>query len=122
MPQDNRNSQRVTSDVTTVPSGDATTQTVVELTDDQTLAVGYLKVEYAGSATNESTVELFDEYSSTTSGNLTDKIEKFVLQPGDRIVIEEPFLSEIENDFVAAADGNSDGEITVTVGGPLLTG
>lgn len=122
MPKDERNSRRVTSDTQSIPSGDATTQSVVALDDEQTLAIGYLKVEYPDSATNETVVELFDEPDNTTSGNLADILERFILNPGDRVVIEEPFLSEVEYDLVAAADGNSDAQVQITAGGPLITG
>jgi acetylornithine deacetylase/succinyl-diaminopimelate desuccinylase-like protein len=95
---------------------------VIALSDEQTLAIGYLKIEYPNSATNETVVEIFDEAESTSSGNLSDIIEKFALSPGDRVVVSEPFLSEIENDLVAAADGNSDAQVHITAGGPLITG
>lgn len=122
MPEDTRNSQRVTSDTHTVPAGDATTQTVLPLNDEQTFSIGLLKVEYAGSATVESALTLYDDDETTTSGNLSDMIDRLILQPGDRIIIEDGFYSDVEEDLVAASDGNSDGEIQITVGGPLLTG
>lgn len=122
MPKDNRTSQRVTSDTTTISGGDSTTNTVVGLNDEQTLAIGYLKVEYAGSASAETVVEVYDEDEATTSGNLSDVIDSFILNPGDRVILEEPFYSEIEHDLVAAGDGNSDGAVKVTAGGPLITG
>ena len=122
MPEDKRNSQRVTSSTVTVQSGNSATNTVVSLNPEQTLAIGYLKVEYESSGGTESEVTLYDEDEGTGEVNLEDGVESFFLSAGDREVISDPFLSEIEEDLVVAADGNQDARIKVTVGGALITG
>jgi len=122
MPEDNRNSSRVTSETVTVASGSGTPQTIIDLAPEQTLAIGYLKLEYASAGTVESELVLYDEPDGTASADLDDDIEGFFLSGSDREIVDDPYLSEIEDDLVVEPDGNSDADIKITVGGALITG
>jgi len=122
MPEDNRTSARVTSETVTLPAGDDTPVTVIDLADDQTLALGYLKVEYSSGGSVESEIILYDEDDTTDAGDLDDDLDGFFLNAGDREIIDDPFLSEVEEDLVVDPDGSSDAEIRVTAGGALITG
>jgi len=122
MPEDTRNSSRVTSETVTVPAGDNSPVTVIDLADEQTLAIGYLKLEYSSGGTVESEVILYDEDDQTDRANLNDDIEGLYLNAGDREIIDDPYLSEVENDLVVSPDGSADAEIRITAGGALITG
>lgn len=122
MPEDNRTSARVTSETVTIPSGSDVPVTVIDLADDQTLAIGYIKVEYSSGGTVESEIVLYDEDSSTAAGDLEDDIEGYFLSSGERETLDDPFLSEVEEDLVVDPDGSADADIRVTAGGALITG
>jgi hypothetical protein len=122
MPEDNRTSARVTSDTVTLTAGDDTPVTVLDLADDQTLALGYLKVEYSSGGSVESEIVFYDEDANTSAGGLADDLEGFYLSSGERETIDDPFLSEVEEGLVVDPDGSSDAEIRVTAGGALITG
>lgn len=122
MPEDKRTSARVTSETVTLPAGDDSPVTVIDLTPEQTLAIGYLKVEYSSDGTTESEIILYDEDGFTARADLSDDIEGYYLSGGERETLDDPFLSEVEQDLVVKPDGNADSTIRVTAGGALITG
>jgi hypothetical protein len=96
---------------------------------EQTLAIGMVRIDYPNSAGTEASVELHDyEVEEDDQGNITtvaedldDLVDKFNVQPGDTVLLEDPNYEDVENELVALPDGNQDAEMVVTVGGPLLT-
>jgi hypothetical protein len=106
-----------------VPSGNANPQTILNLRDEATLDVEYIKVEYGGGATAAGSITLYDESDGTNSGNLGRDIEGFELAGGaDRAVIEDPSLDSVERDIIAEADGTQDADVRITIGGTVVTG
>jgi len=113
---------RHASDTATIASGNGSPLTVLDLRDEQTLEIGLLKLEYAGGATSETKVTLYDEADGTSQGDLADEVDVFHLSPGERAIVDVPVYEYVEADIVAVADGIQDGEVTVTVAGSLITG
>jgi len=120
MADDSRNSGRTDSGTVAVPSGNNTTQEVVPLDDEDTFSAQYLRVEYLGGSA-ASTLEVYDEGGSVAPVDLSDQREQFNLQGGENVVVEEATLQDFEDGVSVLADGSSDAEIVVTVGGVLVT-
>ena len=121
MVEDKRSSGRADSNVAEIPGGDGTLFFPASLRAEERLSIEEIKVEYSGSGTTATVVELYDEPSDITGGDEEDLIDKFYVESGDRIN-PDMVWAEVEDDLVVTADGNQDAEITVTVGGFLVTG
>lgn len=119
----NKGDRYKASGTITIGSGSGSVETVLDLRDEASLDIEYIKVDYNGGATTAAEVILYDESDGTSSGNLDRDIEGFQLAAGaDRIVIDDPSLDQIENDVVVEPDGNQDAAVQITVGGQAITG
>lgn len=121
MAEDSRDSGRPHSGVQIIPSNDANLHTVIELRDEETLAIDEISVEYDEAGSVEAIVEIHDEPSTTTNGNEDELLDKFHIGPGETIN-PDMVWSDIEDDVLVTTDGNLDAEIVVTVGGYKVTG
>lgn len=122
MAEDSRESARREGATFTVPSGDANPNTVLDLRDEDTLALESVRLQYLNAGTTETLVTLYDEPSGTTSGNLSDEIDTVELSPGNDKLLDAFVWEDVEDDIVIEADGNQDADVLVTVGGYLVTG
>ena len=121
MTEDSRESGRRVSSTVDVASGDGSLFTALSLRDEETLSLEEIKVEYASSGSVAEVLEVYDEPEAITPGDEEDRVEKFHTQPGDRINPDMVY-EDVENDVLVTTDGNQDAEITVTVGGYIVTG
>ena len=121
MVEDKRESGRADSNVAEIPSGDDTLFTPASLRREERFSIEELKIEYSGDGSTSAVLMLYDEPSDTTSGNEEDLIDKFYIEAGDRIN-PDMVWAEVEDDLIVTTEGNQDAEITVTVGGFLVTG
>ena len=121
MVEDTRTSMKPRSEVVTIESGDTAAFTALSLRPEETMAVEEIRVQYGPSGTANSSVELFDSTEVDDSYDLSDKLDKFIMQPGDE---KNPDMEwdDIEENVVIQPDGNSDGPIVVTIGGYITTG
>lgn len=121
MADDSRKTSKKESASATLASGSTTVTTLMDLREEETLSIEWLKVEYADGGTTAGTVDMYDEPDGTASGDLNDLIDKFQVTAGQRQEYT-PVYEDVEDDIVLEGDGNFDDEVTVTVGGYIVTG
>lgn len=121
MAEDSRESGRPDSGVATVPGGDGTLFFPLSLRGEETLSPQEIKIEYDSAGTTATVLEVYDEPSDTVQGDESDLVDRFYLNAGDRINSDMVYR-DIEDDVVVTTDGSQDAEITVTVGGYIVTG
>jgi hypothetical protein len=121
MVDDNRGSRKPVSDTVDVPSGDRTNYDVLDLRDEESMSLEEIRVDYDGNGTTAATVEIYDEPDGTSTGNESDLVDKLRLAAGGE---KNPDMEwrDIENGVLVTTGGNQDAEITVTVGGYILSG
>ena len=96
--------------------------TALHLNDEQALSVTYLKFDYHPSATEDTTVVVYDEFHGADEGELERDVEAVHLEPGDTVIIEEGVYDNFERDVTVLPDGEQDSHIQVTVGGYVVAG
>lgn len=121
MTEDSRSSSRPDGDTATVPSGDGGIHVALSLRDEETLSLDEIEVEYDDAGSTNSVLEVHDEDENINSGDEDNLVDRFYLTPGDR-VNPDMVYPDVENDIVVTTAGNQDAEITVTVGGHIVTG
>lgn len=122
MAEDKRTSRTPVSDYLNLPNGTEDGGVVLELRDDETLAVDYVRIRYSGNATSETLLTMYDADEFNGGANTTDTWDVFLVGPGDEVIITEATYDDISDGVVVETDGNQDGDITVTVGGIEVTG
>lgn len=122
MAEDQRKGRSTVQDYAEIAGGDGNPHTVFPLREEDTVSASFVKIEYADSATVADVLTLYDETDGTSSGDLSDDVDKFLLSPGDRIIIEDATYEDLNNGLIVQTGGASDGEIVVTVGGVKITG
>jgi len=121
MVEDERGSRKPRSATLTLSSGASSPATAIDLRDEERMAVEEMRLQYDSGGTTAALVEVYDEPDGTTAGNLNDKVDEFRLQGGDE-ANPDMVWEDIEDDIIVLPDGNSDGAITVTVGGFTVSG
>lgn len=121
MAKDSRSSARKDTGTVDIPSGNSDNHTVLELESEETLSLEDVHISYDNAGGSEAVVELYDNDSSTTSGNEDDRVFKTHISPGDEINPDMVFR-DIETDLIATTAGNQNDEITVNAGGYKVTG
>jgi len=121
MVTDNRGSRKPRSGVVTLSSGSNSPTSIVSLRDEEAMSVEEIRMQYDSAGTTAAVVEIYDEPEGTSAGDLSDKVDEFRLTSGDS---PNPDMEweDIEDDVILYADGNSDAEITVTIGGFTISG
>lgn len=121
MTEDPRHSRRPVSGTADIPSANSSNHAVVDIDDEQTMSIEELRIDYDDGATTDAVVEIYDDESSTTSGNESGLLDKFRLSPSDN---RNPDIvyRDVEKDIIVTTGGNQDGVITVTVGGYIVAG
>lgn len=122
MPEDNRNSLSVLSDYVEIGSGNASPQTVIDLREEETLAIEYVHIQYSSAGTVNDKLTVWDEADGTDTADLEDDVETFFLEPGNEIKLEEPTYEDITEALVVKTNGNLDADLKVTIGGMKVTG
>lgn len=121
MTEDGRTSRTPESGTVDIPSGDSGNYTALELTDEQSFSLEELRVDYGGGGSASTVVEVYDDDSSTTSGSESDLVDKYRLTSGEEKNTDMVYR-EIEEDVIVTTSGNQDDDITVTVGGFIVSG
>lgn len=121
MTEDSRESGRPDSGVATVPGGDATLFFPLSLRTEETFSPQEIKVEYDDGGGTPAVLEIYDEPSNINQGDESDLVDRFYINSGDRLNPDMVYR-DIEDDLVVTTDGNQDAEVTVTVGGYIVTG
>lgn len=121
MASDDRGSRQRRSGSVDINAGDAGLYTLIELRDEQTMSVEEIRADYGSGDSAKTFVEIYDEDSDVTPGEQTDMIDKLRLQPGDE---KNPDMvwQDAEDDIIVKANGNQDAELTITVGGYIVSG
>ncbi len=121
MAEDTRGSRQRRSETIDIPSGDPDLHTAINIRDEQIMSVEEIRVEYDNGGSSSAIVEVYDEDEDVIPGEQDDMIDKFRVQPGDR---RNPDMvwQDAEEDVLVRADGGQDAEITVTVGGYIVSG
>ena len=122
MASDDRSSYKKRTAVLDLASGTSVVQTVENLRPEETFAIDYIKVEYDSGGGVASDLEFYDDPDGTSAGNLNNRFEKFKIQGGDRIIIDDVTYDDVEDDILINPDGNQDAEVTITVSGRVVTG
>lgn len=121
MTEDNRSSSRPDTGTVDIAGSNSDNHTLIQLRDEETLSLKELTIHYDASGGNEAVVELYDNDSSTNSGNEDDRVYKAHISPGDDLNPDMVFR-DIENDLLVTTSGNQNAEITVNAGGYKITG
>jgi hypothetical protein len=104
-----------------VGSSDNDINTLITLRDGEYLSIGYVRIDYTSTASNEATLSLYDELDGTAPVDADRDIDNIFLSPGDSLVIDNPVYRTVERDVLVQVSGQ-DGEVNVTVGGESVTG
>lgn len=122
MASDDRNSYKKRTVVHDLASGAGSVETVQNLRPEETFAIDYIKVEYDSGGSVASDLEFYDDPDGTAAVDLNDRFEKFKIQAGDRITIDDVTYDDVEDDILINPDGNQDDEVTITISGRVVTG
>lgn len=121
MTEDSRQSSRPVSDVTDVASGSGSAVSGLTMRGEETLSLEEVVVEYSPAGTVNATIELYDESDGTSAADASDRVDKFHISPGDSLNPDMVYR-DVEDGVLLVPDGTQDGEVTVTVGGHIVTG
>lgn len=122
MAEDGRESRSVVSGSIIIASGGNNGGMVIPMRDDETVAPDYVRIKYDSNATATVVLTLYDEPEFDPATGHDDDWDKFILNPGESVVIENATYEDVYNGVVAETDGNEDADISVTVGGVEVTG
>lgn len=121
MVEDNRVSSRPETGIAEVASGSSSNFVALDLRDEQTFVIEEVFVQMKFGGSTGGVIELYDEQESVQPGAETDRIDKFYVEAGDR-VNPDMVYEDVEDGIIVTADGNQDAEVTVTVGGYMISG
>lgn len=117
-----KNEGRPESGTLTAASGDSgSALDLLDLRDEETFRINDVIISYSGAGSTEASVELYDEPAGTGAGSLNDLVETVEIGPGERHIATEIERRDIEDDIVILPSNNDD-DISVTVGGMVVTG
>lgn len=116
MVDDSRNSRSPESGSVVFASGDSgTSKDLIAIADEEDLSVEDYLFSYNTAATNNATVELYDDDEGTSAGSLSGQFESVEMEPGDIVDVSGVVRKNVTNDLVVVVDNNDD-DLSVTVG------
>lgn len=122
MTEDSRKSNHPESGTATFSDGDSgSSKDLITIRDSQTFSPHDYVVSYSDSGSEEATVKFYDDDEGTDADEVEGEFERVHVQPGDVVDVNGISRDDITNDVVAVVEDN-DGDVTVTIGGHVLTG
>jgi len=122
MTEDSRTSREPRSSPVKFAAGDSgTAKDVLDLRDEATFSPNNIRASYSSDGTAVATLEVYDAPAGTTVGNLDDMVYSEEVGPGDVVGVNDFQFEDVENDVVAVAR-NNDADVSIVVGGMLVTG
>lgn len=122
MVRDNRSSRSPKSGTVEFASGDAgTSKDTVLLRDEETFAINDYTVSYSASGSTNARVEFYDDDSGTAEADLGEELDAIEVSPDSVESQTHIARDDISKDLVVVVRNNDD-DVTITVGGYVITG
>lgn len=121
MVEDDRGSRRPNTETLSVSANSSSSADVLSLSDNETFQIEWIKIEYSSSGSTEGKIELNDDPTGTSAGDLSSPKDSFLVRSSDRIILDNPVYGSFESGIVLNPDGNHDAEVIVTIGGYFIT-
>jgi hypothetical protein len=103
-------------------SGDSnTTKDLMAIAAEQRVRMNDVFIHYDDGGGSTAQVELYDDQSGTSQGSVTDQVDEYELDPGNKIEMVGVTRDEIDKGLVGLVNNNDD-SVQVTVGGEVFIG
>lgn len=122
MSRDVRQSRSPMSGFVEIDDSDEGPFGVLDVRDEETFSMDTVRVQYAEAATEDVTLNIYDDDYNTDEVSRSDAIDAFLLTPGGMIELDGVTYDDVYDGVVADVGDSRDGDVVVTVGGMKVTG
>jgi len=105
-----------------IQSGSTDLKEVLGLSPGESFDARYIKAQYPDTATTNAQLVISDSDFSGGNTQPGRQRESLVLSPGETFVVENGYYSTFERDVTCQASGSLDANVSLTIGGVVITG
>lgn len=122
MVDDERLSRNPKNGYVVIEDGDSGPFGVIDIRDEETLALNMVRIQYSSEATENILVTLYDEDYDTDDVTEGDDIDAFWMEPGNEVELEDVTYDDVRRSLVVHTENDHDGNVVVSAGGMKVTG